>query len=120
VIAAYLFAVDKALYSIIFQFAATITLNTLYHGYQQKTLLIITNQADAVYALIRDETHHDATAFTGIGQYKKSKRTLLYSVVSANDVPLLVNRIRKIDPTSFINILKTEQLTGLFYKPPKD
>ncbi|MDR2537506.1 MAG: YitT family protein [Treponema sp.] len=118
--AAYLFAVDKALYSIIFQFTTTMTLNTLYHGYQQKTLLIITNQADAVYKLIRDETHHDATAFTGIGQYKKTERTLLYSVVSADDVPHLVSEIRRVDPASFINILKTEHLTGRFYKPPKD
>ncbi|MDR2419667.1 MAG: YitT family protein [Treponema sp.] len=120
VVAAYLFAVDKALYSIIFQFTTTITLNTLYHGYQQKTLLIITNQADAVYKLIRDKTNHDATTFTGIGQYKKTERILLYSVVAANEVPLLVNEIRKVDPASFINILKTERLTGRFYKPPKD
>ena len=120
VVAAYLFAVDRALYSIIFQFTTTLALNTLYHGYQQKTLLIITNQVDAVYKLIRDETNHDATTFTGIGQYKKTERVLLYSVVAANDVPHLVNEIRKVDPASFINILKTEQLTGHFYKPPKD
>jgi uncharacterized membrane-anchored protein YitT (DUF2179 family) len=120
VAAGYLFALDKALYSIIFQFTTTFVLNSMYHGYQQKTLLIITNNADAVYALIRDITHHDATSFTGIGQYEKAERVLLYSVVAANDVPKLVNEIKKIDPLSFINILKTEQLTGKFYKPPKD
>jgi uncharacterized membrane-anchored protein YitT (DUF2179 family) len=120
VVAAYLFELDKALYSIIFQFTTTFVLNSMYHGYQQKTLLIITNQPDAVYTLIRDKTHHDATTFTGIGQYKKMERVLLYSVVAANEVPKLVNEIRKIDPLSFINILKTEQLTGKFYKPPKD
>jgi uncharacterized membrane-anchored protein YitT (DUF2179 family) len=120
VAAAYLFALDKALYSIIFQFTTTFVLNSMYHGYQQKTLLIITNQADAVYTLIRDRTNHDATTFTGIGQYKKTERVLLYSVVAANDVPKLVSEIRKLDPSSFINILKTERLTGNFYKAPKD
>jgi uncharacterized membrane-anchored protein YitT (DUF2179 family) len=120
VVAAALFAVDKALYSIIFQFTTTMALNTLYHGYQQKTLLIITNQSEAVYKLIRDETHHDATAFTGIGQYQKTERILLYSVVSADDVHALVRKIRTVDPASFINILRTEHLTGRFYKPPKD
>ncbi|MDR3302815.1 MAG: YitT family protein [Treponema sp.] len=120
VVTGYLFALDKALYSIIFQFTTTFVLNTMYHGYQHKTLLIITSQADAVYTLIRDKTHHDATTFTGIGQYKKTERVLLYSVVAANDVHQLVIAIKAIDPAAFINIVKTEQLTGNFYKPPKD
>ncbi|MDR2094865.1 MAG: YitT family protein [Treponema sp.] len=120
ILAGYLFALDKALYSIIFQFTTTMALGFLYRGYQQRTLLIITGKADEVYALIRDETNHDATSFTGIGYYQKKERVMLYSVVTASEVNRLVTLIKKADPHSFINVLKTEQLNGLFYKRPKD
>ncbi|MDR2160416.1 MAG: YitT family protein [Treponema sp.] len=120
VAAAFLFALDRALYSIIFQFTTTMALSGLYRGYQQRTMLIITGKSREVYELIRDRTHHDATSFTGIGHYRMTERVMLYSVVSAGEVNGLVTEIKKIDPDAFINVLKTEQLNGRFYQRPKD
>jgi uncharacterized membrane-anchored protein YitT (DUF2179 family) len=119
-LAALLFTLDKALYSIIFQFTTTVALSSLYRGYQQRTLLIITGKPDEIYALIREKTNHGATAFRGLGYYEKTERTMLYSVVSATEVSLLVSAIKKTDPAAFINVLKTEQLNGHFYQKPKD
>jgi uncharacterized membrane-anchored protein YitT (DUF2179 family) len=120
ILAAFMFELDRALYSIIFQFATTAALSRLYQGYQQKTLLIITGKSREVYELIRDKTHHDATSFTGIGHYEMAERVMLYSVVSAGEVNGLVAEIKKIDPRAFINVIKTEQLNGRFYQPSKD
>jgi uncharacterized membrane-anchored protein YitT (DUF2179 family) len=119
-LAAWLFALDKALYSIIFQFTTTMALNTLYRSYQQKTLLIITSKPDEVYELIRAKTNHGATSFHGLGHYEKTERTMLYSVVAANEVTVLVTAINKVDARAFINVLKTEQLNGRFYIRPRD
>jgi uncharacterized membrane-anchored protein YitT (DUF2179 family) len=119
-LAAFLFDLDKALYSIIFQFATTIALSALYRGYQQRTLLIITGKPDEIYTLIREKTNHGATAFRGLGYYEKAERTMLYSVISANEVSPLVDAIKKIDGSAFVNVLKTEQLNGRFYHRPKD
>jgi len=119
-IAGFLFSLDKALYSIIYQFTTTMTLGILYRGYQQRTLLIITSSPDEVYNLINEKTHHGATSLEGFGYYEKKKRVLLYSVVTANQIKELIPAIRKIDPVSFINILKTEQINGRFYQRPKD
>jgi uncharacterized membrane-anchored protein YitT (DUF2179 family) len=119
-LAGFLFNPEKALYSIIFQYTTTIALVSLYRGYQQKTLLIITDKAEEVYTIIRDMTHHDATSFSGIGRYLKTERTMLYSVVSANDVTPLIIAIKNIDPQAFINTIRTEQLTGSFYRRPKN
>jgi uncharacterized membrane-anchored protein YitT (DUF2179 family) len=118
-LAAFLFNLEKALYSIIFQYTTTTALVSLYRGYQQKTLLIITDKPEEVYTIIRDMTHHDATSFTGIGRYLKTERTMLYSVVSATDVTPLIVAIKAIDPKAFINTIRTEQLTGTFYRRPK-
>ncbi|MDR2056476.1 MAG: YitT family protein [Desulfovibrio sp.] len=120
ILAGCLFELDKALYSIIFQYTTTMGLKALFRGYQRKTLLIITGMPDEIYALIRDQTHHGATAFTGIGQYRMAERVMLYSVVAANETHKLVAGIKKIDPDAFINILNTEQLNGRFYRPPLD
>ncbi|MDR2303575.1 MAG: YitT family protein [Treponema sp.] len=119
-LAAWLFALDKALYSIIFQYTTTMALSSLYRGYQQRTLLIITNKPGEIYCLIRDATRHDATSFNGIGRYKMAERVLLYSVVAANETAPLVAAIRKTDKEAFINVIKTEHINGRFYRKPKD
>jgi len=119
-IAAFLFSLDRALYSIIFQFATTISLTAMYKKYQQKTLLIITNKPDEIYDVIRRMTNHGATSIEGFGNYEKTRRVLLYSVVSANEVSSLINAIKVIDGAAFINVIKTEHLNGLFYSRPKD
>jgi len=119
-VAGALFDLDKALYSIIFQFTTTAVLGALYRNYQQMTLLIITNKPDLVYSAIREKTNHSATCFEGFGSYEKKSRTLLYSVVTASQVKILIPIISKIDEKAFINVLKTNQLNGQFYQRPFD
>jgi len=120
VITACLFTLDKALYSIIFQFTTTMVLNSLYHAYQQKTLLIITSRPDEVYAIIREKTNHAATAIEGKGLYDKQDRTILYSVVYSDEVTPLIKAIHAVDADAFINVLKTEHINGKFFKKPMD
>jgi uncharacterized membrane-anchored protein YitT (DUF2179 family) len=119
-VAGFLFGLDKALYSVIFQFTTTVALETLYRNYQQRTLLIITNKPDLIFSVINEKTHHGATCFDGFGSYEKKSRTLLYSVVTASQVKTLIPAIRKIDEEAFINVLKTDQLNGRFYQRPFD
>jgi uncharacterized membrane-anchored protein YitT (DUF2179 family) len=119
-IAGFLFGLDKALYSIIFQFTTTIALEALYRNYQQRTLLIITNNPDLIFSVINERTHHGATCFEGFGSFEKKNRTLLYSVVTASQVSSLISAIKKIDEGAFINVLKTDHLFGRFYQKPFD
>jgi len=120
VITACLFTLDKALYSIIFQFTSTMVLNSLYHAYKQKTLLIITSRPDDVYNLIRERTNHAVTALTGKGLFNAQERVILYSVVYSDEVPPLIKSIHAIDGDAFINVIKTEHINGRFFKKPKD
>ena len=64
-------------------------------------------------------THHDATLFVGTGCYEGAERKMLYSVVSSDQVSTVINIIKEIDPKAFINSLKTEELSGRFYKQKK-
>ena len=58
------------------------------------------------------------TRFEGIGTYYGQPRTILYTVVDSMEVKGLVNRIREIDRTSFVNVTKTEYVEGKFYQTP--
>jgi uncharacterized membrane-anchored protein YitT (DUF2179 family) len=118
--AGFLFSVDKALYSIIFQYVTTAGLGVLYKAYQQRTLFIITNMPDEIYRVINEKTSHGATYFDGHGLYEKQNRVMLYSVVTASEVKELVPAIAKIDPAAFINVINTDQLNGKFFQRPKD
>lgn len=118
VTAGILFGFDRALYSIIYQYSSTQIIQLLFKRYQKNTMLIITSVPDAIYGKLRELTHHDATMINGIGMYEGSERHILYSVVGREEINKLVSEIRKIDPKAFINVIKTDQVSGRFYKMP--
>lgn len=119
-IAGLFFGWDKALYSIIFQFASTQTLHALYRTYQQETLLIITNKAGEISAAIYDISHHGATILHGIGSYERTEHDVLYSVISASDVKRITKAVHEIDPKAFVNTIASQRILGYFYQKPKD
>ena len=120
VIAGMLFGWDKALYSIIFQFASTQVLQTLYKRYQKQTLLIVTGKPDEIYEGIREITNHDATLIKGIGCYRKKECNILYSVVGRDEVRKVLRYVKETDPEAFVNMIRTESLSGRFYQRPND
>ena len=120
VVAGLLFGWDKALYSIIFQFASTQIVHLLDPRFKRTTLFIISNRAPEIYEQIKDTTHHGATLFHGIGLYNGEERDLIYSVITSDQVKEITRAAREIDPHAFINILKTDQVAGNFYRRPHD
>lgn len=119
-ISGYLFGWDTALYSIIFQYTSTQVVRTLYRKYKQDTLLIITDKPREVYECIKRETHHDATLFTGTGCYRQEERTMVYSVVAGDEVRRVTELIKQVDDVAFINVIRTEQIGGKFYRRPNE
>lgn len=114
--AGFLFGWDKALYSIIFQFASTQVLHSLYKKYQQQTLFIVTNRPQEVCAAIAEESHHGSTVLEGEGSYEHCERNVVYSVVSSAESKRVIRAIRQADKKAFINVVKTQQLSGRFYQ----
>ncbi|MCI5996028.1 MAG: YitT family protein [Blautia sp.] len=116
VIAGLLFGWDAALYSIIFQFTSTQVVHMLHKRYKKNTLFIVTRKPDEVYQNISHLTRHSATCFEGKGCYSGCSMTLLYSVVSQEEAKTVVNKVHEIDPTAFVNIIKTDFINGRFYQ----
>ncbi len=95
-------------------------LHALYKRYQQNTLFIITDHPETVCRVISDIAHHGATIFKGFGPYEQKDRSMVYSVVSADEVSKVVAGVREADPKAFVNTLKTESLSGRFYRKAND
>ncbi len=115
-----LFGWDKALYSIIFQYTSTQVLYVLYKKYQQETLFVVTNRTKEVYEAISKTSHHGATIMEGIGSYEYHERTIIYSVVSSAESKKVIQAIKEVDENAFINVVKTEQVSGRFYQKPHE
>ena len=119
-IAGILFGFDKALYSIIFQYASTQMLHMLYKRYQKQTLFIVTNHAEAVCEAINRISRHGATILSGEGSYERRKREVVYSVVSREESKAVISAVKKTDDTAFVNAIRTEELAGRFYYRPNE
>jgi len=119
-VAGLLFGWDKALYSIIYQFTATQILHTLYKKYQQQTLFVVTNQPEEICEAIYEVSNHGATIIRGEGSYERNERFMIYSVVSSAESKKVVSKVKNIDPEAFVNVIKTDQLSGRFYQAPND
>lgn len=111
-----LFGWDKALYSIIFQYASTQVVHTMYKKYQRQTLFIVTNKPQEVCNAIYSVSMHGATILEGEGSYSHCERNVVYSVVSGAQVKKVLNAVRAADEKAFINIMKTQQLSGHFHQ----
>ena len=120
IVAGFIFGWDKALYSIVFQFSSTQVLNRLYRHYQKITMLIVTEKPDDLYKIIKQVTNHDATRFVGTGCFRNSQKTLLYTVVSADELGMLSKALKSCDAEAFINVLQTKEIFGRFFTKTKD
>ena len=120
VAAGILFGWDKALYSIIFQYASTQTLNVVYKRYSKTTLLIVTDKHAEIYEVIRRLTNHGATVFEGTGEFSQQSHKMVYTVVSSDESGRLEREIRSVDPNAFINVLQSKEIVGKFFKRQND
>lgn len=120
-IAGSLFGWDKALYSMLFQYATTQVVKMMDPDGRRATLLIVTGRESAggVCAQIQD-TNHTATLVEGVGLYNGDPCVMIYSVVADSQVRVLVRRVRQSDPKAFVNVLRTNRVAGNFYRRPRD
>lgn len=118
VVAGCLFGWDAALYSIIFQYVSTQVINILHVKYKKVTLHIVTSKADEMIDELLTYTHHGVTRFEGVGCYRKENVTMLYTVVSNEQLKAVMKLVHDIDKQAFVNVTKTEALEGRFYQDP--
>ena len=103
-----------SLFSIVYQFTGSLVTDKIDVRNKKVLLHIVTSNVSLSRAIIAN-VPHSCTIVEGKGGYTGSKKQIIYSVVSNNEVAKLVREIRKIDDTSFINTMNLNQVYGRFY-----
>lgn len=111
-----LFGFEEAMYSIIFQFVSTQIIERFHQRDQKATLFIVTNKAELLEQELMSFTHHGVTRIEGQGCYLKENKAMLYTVVGADEVKDVIHLLKELDSSVFVNIVKSEGVTGRFYQ----
>ena len=116
--ASFLFGFEAAMYSIIFQFVSTQIIERFHQRDQKVTLFIVTKNAEVIEQELMTYTHHGVTRIEGKGCYLKENKSLLYTFVGADEVKDVIQFVKELDTQVFINVVKSEGVTGRFYQEP--
>lgn len=118
IIAGLLFGWEQALYSMIFQFVATQTINSMHNRYKLVGLRMFTAIPDKVIDTILQHSRHGITKLWGEGGYTKKPRAMVYMVVNAYEANDVIQLARNVDPDIFIDLSNIEKVYGRFYQKP--
>ena len=116
----FMFGWIHAGYSILFQFISTRTIDSFYHCYERVTLQVTTKKAQAVMDKYIKNYRHGISCVEAIGGYSHEKMYLLHTVVSSYEVLDIVELMKTVDSHIIVNVIKTENFFGGFYRPPID
>ncbi len=116
--ASLIFGFEEAMYSIIFQFVSTQVIERMNKTGSKETLFIVTQKPNEVAEHIMKLTHHGVTRFEGEGCYLKENKTMLYTVLGADEIKMVERTVKEIDPTVFINVIRSKEIVGRFYQQP--
>ena len=116
----YVFGWKYAGYSIIFQFISTHMISAFHHRYDLVTLQATTEKGPEVVDLYIKHFRHGISCVEAVGGYSKRKMYLLNTVVSSYEIADAVQIMQEADEHVIINVLKTEQFVGHFYRAPME
>lgn len=114
------FGWKQAGYSIIFQFITTRMISAFHHRYELVTLQATTEKGAEVVDAYIAHFRHGISCVEAMGGYSKRKMYLLNTVMSSYEVNDAVHILRQADEHIIINILRTEQFVGHFYRAPME
>lgn len=107
-------------YSIIFQFISTRMISAFHHRYELVTLQVTTIKGPEVVEAYISHFRHGISCVEAMGGYSKKKMYLLNTVISSYEVNDAVHVMQEADGHVIINVLKTQQFVGRFYRAPME
>ena len=85
-----------------------------------KTVMIISEKAEAIAASINNDLKRGATIFNGTGTYTGDEKKMIYAVMSRREVEILKLHIKEIDPKAFVNVTEAHEVIGHGFKSLKE
>lgn len=115
-----IFGWDYAGYSILFQFVSTKVVSTFHHRYERVTLQITTVKGPELAGKYVEDFRHGISCVDAVGGYSRKKMYLLHTVVSSYEVEDIIALLHEVDDQVIVNMFKTQQFYGRFYRAPME
>lgn len=112
-IAAIIFGLPQALYTLISMFIQGTILDKVLNGFtSKKLLLILTEKENEIINYVINDLHRGITSIMAEGEYTHSKKKMLYVAITSSQFISLKNKILRIDPKAFITIIDASEVKG--------
>ncbi|MBQ6894932.1 MAG: YitT family protein [Clostridia bacterium] len=85
-------------------------------GDYAKSVIVVSEKSDEIAGIILSDINRGVTAIYSKGCYKNKAGAMLMSVVKAKELPGLLNKIKEIDPKSFVTITDIKEVRGNGFK----
>ena len=113
ILSAYLFGLEKTLYSIVFLYISTKVMDPVMTGLnQRKSVLIISEHSQTIAQHILEEIHRGVTFLKGEGAYTGKKREVIFTITTLTELPKIKELIFNIDPHAFVVVNDTLEVLG--------
>lgn len=110
---AFLFPLEKVLYTLIYIYVSTRIFNLVVTGLsQRKAVMIVSNLGDAISHRILKDIKRGVTILCGEGAYSHRDEKVIYTVVNFRELSRVKQLIRHIDPNAFVVISDTLEVMG--------
>lgn len=113
-VAALLFPIENVLYTLVYAAVSSHVTDKVFHGLAKRRAAIIISEQWREITQELTATHRlGITRISGVGGYRGTDKTLLYSVLHRKHVPSLKRAVLERDPHAFIALMTAEDVTGV-------
>jgi uncharacterized membrane-anchored protein YitT (DUF2179 family) len=116
---AFLFGLDKALYTLVALFIFSQVVDRFIEGLNEARAVFIVSQSTlAITQAILKEMDRGVTVLKGYGAYTSREKDILYVVVGITQVLQLKKIVRQLDPYAFVTVNKVHEVLGEGFRNP--
>lgn len=116
-ISAFVFSIDKALYTLIAFIIGYTLVDKIHLGVgKQKQVLIISSKWDEVTEMIQAKLGRGVTLIDGEGAYQFKKLKIIYCICTSMELVKLKNYVKLVDPKAFMSVSETAEIQGHGFK----
>lgn len=115
-VAGYYESWEIAMYTIISIYITSVIVDQVHTIHRNLTLFIVTQKEEEITKAIWDELYRGITVLEASGAYTKERRSVLMLVLSSYELYETLEIIRTVDATAFINVVRSETVSGNFVK----
>ena len=107
---------EVAMYTIMAMYITSVLVDRVHTIHKNLTLYIVTQKEEEITKAIWADLYRGITQLEASGAYTKEKRSVLMLVLSSYELYETLEIIKTVDPTAFVNVVRSETVVGNFVK----